>query len=143
MDKPISRALEIIKEYPTGVHYLELSKRIQEDFPGVDMKTIAKALRKHPDVYQPGREMFGYIKFKKKFVQKSSLTLYLNPKVVQAIRPFFTGLSIKTTGYFMIAGGIFIGFADKEVGLKLVLMGVITVIAGWLLIYRAFKKAAR
>lgn len=138
----ISKAVEIIKSDTDGFHISEIEEIIRKENPDVDTKKLIKELKRHPDLYQPEKNILRYRKFKRKFVQKSSLTLYLDPKVLQAIRPFFAGLSIKTAGYMMIASGIFAKLVDKEAGLRLVLMGAAMVVSGWILIYRAFRRAA-
>ncbi|HID42280.1 MAG TPA: hypothetical protein EYP30_00640 [Archaeoglobaceae archaeon] len=141
-DKIVSRAIEIIKSDTDGFHVSEIEEIIRKEFPGTETKRLIKNLKKHPEVYQPEKNVLRYKKFKRKFVQKK-LTLYLDPKVIQAIRPFFTGLSIKTAGYMMIASGIFTRYADRELALKLVAMGAMMVISGWVLIYHAFRRAAK
>jgi len=141
-DEIISRLLEIIKSDLNGFHVSEIEEIIVSKYPNADTKKLIKNLKKHPDVYQPEKNVLRYKKFKRKFVHKN-LTLYLDPKVIEAIRPFFAGLSIKTAGYMMIASGIFTKVVDRDAGLKLVLIGVIMVVYGWVLIYRAFRRAAK
>lgn len=142
----IARAIELIKKEPSGIRIQDIMEKFRREFGEAELKNVIRRLKKHPDVYQPEKGLLRYIKFKRKYVQKN-FTLYLNPKALQALRPFFRGIAIKTAGYLMITAGIFGKFVGSnwligDIALILSLTGIVFVVTGWMLIYRAFKKSA-
>ncbi|OGO04067.1 MAG: hypothetical protein A2Y91_02490 [Chloroflexi bacterium RBG_13_54_8] len=63
-----SIAISIVKSQPSGVRYSELSRRIQEQLPGVSLNTIHGTIwnldaRMPGDVYKPDRGVFRHTSF--------------------------------------------------------------------------------
>jgi len=54
----------------------------------------------------------------------------------------FLGISIKTIGYLIIASGIFISIKNKDVAYKMIIIGAILVLLGWILIIRALRDSS-
>ena len=63
----------------------------------------------------------------------------MNSKLPMLSKKLFLGISIKTIGYLIIASGIFISIKDKDVAFKMILMGAVLVVLGWILIIRALR----
>lgn len=65
----ISKAIEIIKNRPTGIRYSELKRKLQETFPDFPHGTIVGSLRylslkKLDEIYKPTRGLFKHLSFK-------------------------------------------------------------------------------
>jgi len=63
----------------------------------------------------------------------------MNSKLPILSKKLFLGISIKTIGYLIIASGIFISIKDKDVAFKMIIMGAVLVVLGWILIIRALR----
>ena len=63
----------------------------------------------------------------------------MNSKLPMLSKKLFLGISIKTIGYLIIASGIFISIKDKDVAFKMIIMGAVLVVLGWILIIRALR----
>jgi len=63
----------------------------------------------------------------------------MNSKLPMLSKKLFLGISIKTIGYLIIASGIFISIKDKDVAFKMIIMGAVLVVFGWILIIRALR----
>ncbi len=57
----------------------------------------------------------------------------------RVLKLFFVGSGIKFLGYLIVAIGVFVGFVNREEGLRIVVAGIMIVILGWLIIYKAYK----
>ena len=63
----------------------------------------------------------------------------MNSKLPILSKKLFLRISIKTIGYLIIASGIFISIKDKDVAFKMIIMGAVLVVLGWILIIRALR----
>jgi len=63
----------------------------------------------------------------------------MNSKLTILFKKLFLGISIKTIGYLTIASGIFISIKNKDIAFKIVIIGAILVVLGWILIIRALR----
>ena len=54
----------------------------------------------------------------------------------------FLGISIKTIGYLIIASGIFISIKNKDVAYKMIIIGAILVLLGWILIIKTLRDSS-
>ena len=62
-----------------------------------------------------------------------------DPLTRKVLKLFFVGSGVKFLGYVIITMGIFTGLMDKQDGLWIVVVGVMIVILGWLIIYKAYR----
>jgi len=65
----IAKALEILKNTPKGVHYTELARKIKQELPDINLKTIYGTIynldsRLPNRVYKPARGLFRFITFR-------------------------------------------------------------------------------
>ena len=63
----------------------------------------------------------------------------MNSKLIILLKKLFLGISIKTIGYLIIASGIFISIKDKDIAFKMMIIGAVLVVLGWILIIRALR----
>ena len=83
-EKIIARALEILKDNPSGNRYSELVRKIQEENPEIPLNTIRNTivgpLRKRPDIYQPDR---GFFRIKNIPISKQKIMITESTKKVK------------------------------------------------------------
>ncbi len=65
----------------------------------------------------------------------------MDPKLIRELKRLAIGVGMKTIGYLLIAGGIFLPLINKKMGYTAIYAGVILVVAGWVYIYVALKKS--
>ncbi|HIP62539.1 MAG TPA: hypothetical protein EYH04_00175 [Archaeoglobus profundus] len=63
----------------------------------------------------------------------------MKSKLPTLFKKLFLGISIKTIGYLIIASGIFISIKDKDIAFKMMIIGAVLVVLGWILIIRALR----
>lgn len=71
----ISKAIEILKSMPGGIHYSDLVRKINEEFPHIPVNTIHGTVwnletRVPNEVYKPARGLFRYVKFEEQEIRE-------------------------------------------------------------------------
>lgn len=73
-ERIITKAVEIIKDMPEGIHYAELVRKIQEEFADIPVNTIHGTIwnldsREPHEVYKPARGLFRHTSFREKEIE--------------------------------------------------------------------------
>lgn len=78
-EKIIKIAIEIIRSNSNGIHYSELLRKIQEQFPDISKKSIEGTIwnleTKISEIYKPARGLFRHIIFKDIETKKEELEI--------------------------------------------------------------------
>ncbi len=64
-----------------------------------------------------------------------------DPKTLRIFKLFFIGAGVKGLGYLLIIAGIFMGYGNKPMGLKLICLGIVVVAIGWIILLFAYKES--
>ncbi len=62
-----------------------------------------------------------------------------DPLTRKVLKLFFIGSGVKFLGYIIVTAGIFMGLSDREIGIRMIAIGVLVVTVGWLIIYKAYR----
>ena len=62
-----------------------------------------------------------------------------DPEFIRLLKTLLAGVWIKTIGYVIVGAGIFMGVINEDAGKMAILVGVVFVIVGWMLVYKALR----